>query len=357
MIGKYPKGIVIRSPDMAKQIMSNTLNITNGDSAVEIMKQANIPGVFLPWRDVLHEGPVPDQLSLEKLSEVRAQFIIERGWGVPEKIIENFIQRDNGLKSCNKYEKVILWFEHDLYDQLQILQILDWFSQNPTRGVELSTICTDRYLGMLSPEEMNGLTKYEESISESHLALSNMAWSALRSSTPEKWCKLLNIDTSILPFLEGAVVRLLEEYPSCTNGLSRTAEQTLKVISSGEKHPGKVFHGSQALEERMFLGDSSFWVILQELLNSNPPLIVYSGDKASEVIPTPKDQKVAITPAGLDVLAGKLNWFDNLNIDRWIGGVHLESTNLWCWNSRSKSIEKIIVTIQQEQQFTLISEL
>ena len=36
------------------------LNITNGDSKVEIMKQANIPGVFLPWHDILHKGPVPD---------------------------------------------------------------------------------------------------------------------------------------------------------------------------------------------------------------------------------------------------------------------------------------------------------
>lgn len=35
------------------------LNITNGDSAVEIMKAAKSEGVFLPWQDVLHDGPVP----------------------------------------------------------------------------------------------------------------------------------------------------------------------------------------------------------------------------------------------------------------------------------------------------------
>lgn len=37
--------------------MRNILNITNGDCAVEIMKKADISGVFLPWRDVLHDGP------------------------------------------------------------------------------------------------------------------------------------------------------------------------------------------------------------------------------------------------------------------------------------------------------------
>jgi Domain of unknown function (DUF1835) len=319
--------------------MSNILNITNGDSAVEIMKQANIPGVFLPWRDVLHEGPVPDNLSLEELSEVRAQFIIARGWGEPEKIIESFIQRDNELKSFNKYEKVILWFEHDLYDQLQIIQILDWFYQNTSKGIELSIICTDRYLGLLTPEEMGELIKHEEPITESHLKLSSKAWSAIRSSSPDKWFELLNIDTTVLPFLEGAVVRLLEEYPGCTNGLSRTAEQALKVISSGEKRPGKIFSGNQELEERMFLGDASFWVVLHELLKSNPPLIALPEGKEL-TLPTSNDQALTITPAGIDVLAGKLNWLEVSNIDHWIGGVHLEPTNVWCWNSISRLISK-----------------
>jgi hypothetical protein len=319
--------------------MSKILNITNGDSAVKIMKQANIPGVFLPWRDVLHEGPVPDNLSLEELSEVRAQFIIERGWVVPEKIIEDFTQRDNELKSYNNYDKVILWFEHDLYDQLQIIQILDWFSKNPTRGAELSIICTYRYLGMLTPGEMRELMKHEEPITESHFKLSSESWSALRSSSPEKWFELLNIETTVMPFLEGAVVRLLEEYPSCTNGLSRTAEQALKVVSSGEKHPGRVFGGNQELEERVFLGDTSFWVILHELLESNPALIAFPEGKKL-TFPTFKDQELTITPAGLDVLAGKMNWLDISNIDRWIGGVHLKSTNVWCWNSSSRSIKR-----------------
>jgi len=156
--------------------MGNFLNITNGDSAVEIMKEANIPGVFLPWRDVLHEGPVPEQLSLEKLSEVRAQFIIGHGWGKPENVRKSFIERDNELKSFAEYEKVILWFEHDLYDQLQLLQLLDWFHINTTGELKLTIICTDNYLGMLAPDEMKGLFEYEETVTEKHFLLANKAW-------------------------------------------------------------------------------------------------------------------------------------------------------------------------------------
>ena len=72
--------------------MDKILNITNGDSAVKIMQEAEIPGALLPWRDILHDGPVPESLSLDELSKVRAQFIVERGWGKPEHIEKGFIE-------------------------------------------------------------------------------------------------------------------------------------------------------------------------------------------------------------------------------------------------------------------------
>jgi len=319
--------------------MSNILNITNGDSAVEIMKDANIAGVFLPWRDVLHDGPVPEGLSLEELSDARARFIIERNWGEPENIRNSFIERDNELKSYGKYKKVILWFEHDLYDQLQILQILDWFNSNPVDEVELSIICTERYLGMLSPDEMKHLVKLEEPITENHLTLSSKAWSAFRTSAPEKWYDLLDLDTSTLPFLEGAIVRMLEEYPDCTTGLSRTAQQALTIISGGEKRPGRVFGCNQDLEDRVFLGDSSFWVILQEFLDSSPPLLSLPVGKKL-TLPTSPDQELSITQTGREVLAGKRSWLEIVELERYIGGVHLTPENIWCWDSASGSLSK-----------------
>lgn len=319
--------------------MKNILNITNGDSAVEIMKEADIAGVFLAWQDVLHDGPVPGNLSFEELSKVRAEFIIKRNWGTSENIRKSFIERDNELRSFGKYEKIILWFEHDLYDQLQILQILDWFHLNQTNSLKLSIICTERYLGMLTPDEMKGLVQFEEPITERHLKLSSTAWSAFRSSSPKQWHDLLNTDTSVLPFLEGAIIRMLEEYPNCSNGLSRTAQQALKIISEGEKHPGKVFSRNQESEDRKFLGDSSFWVILQELLESKPPLLSLSeGEKLA--LPSDPDQELFITPIGREVLADKRNWLEIMALERWLGGVHLTPENSWCWDPSSNTLAK-----------------
>lgn len=320
--------------------MPNILNITNGDSAVGIMRKAGIPGELLPWRDVLHEGPVPAGLSLEELSQVRADFIINRGWGSPEDIERSFVERDNLLKSSGQFRKVILWFEHDLYDQLQLLQLLDWFHQNRLKETQLSIICTDLYLGMQTPTEMAGLIKHEKPVNSQTLTLSSKAWSAFRSDTPEQWYGLLNTDTSALPFLEQAITRLLEEYPACTNGLSRTAQQVLKILGHGVMQPDVLFRRYQQSEERKFMGDASFRVILHELLGSTPALLELPAN-SELTLPPAWDQELTVTTAGKAVLAGKKNWLDFVEPDRWLGGVHLKSGNTWCWDSESGSLVRM----------------
>ncbi|MGD8570469.1 MAG: DUF1835 domain-containing protein [Gammaproteobacteria bacterium] len=320
--------------------MEKILNITNGDSAVRVMKAAQMSGDILPWRDVLHDGPVPAGLSLRELSEVRAQFIIDQGWGDPDAIRNDFATRDKQLESCDEYDKVTLWFEHDLYDQLQILQVLDWFADHPPKKARLSIICTEQYLGPSSPEQLKELVKFEEDITEHHLVVAKTAWSAFREPAPELLLKLLHDDLSILPFLEGAIIRLLEEYPNCENGLSRTAQKALELVTNGEKRPGRLFGAYQETEQRRFMGDSSFWGILHELLNSHPPLIELPPGKQL-TLPTSPDQELTITTAGREVLANRRNWLDMCSIDRWIGGVHLTPVNVWCWDAASQTLKRI----------------
>lgn len=297
--------------------MDNILNITNGDHAVSIMQAAKLPGNFLPWRDILHEGPVPQGLSLNELSRVRADFISGRGWGAKKDILKSFVERDNQLKSYVKYDKVILWFEHDLYDQLQLLQILDWFSVNGSRSFKLTMICTDQYLGECSNIEMLALRKHEKRVSSDQLKLASTAMQAFCSSTPDKLIALMNSDLSCLPFLQQALLRLAQEYPSQLNGLSRTAHQALSILGKGEMGFARLFAAYQKTESARFMGDTSFKLIIQNFLDCRPALLTQS------------DQKLSITSEGREVLAGKLSWLELYELDQWIGGVHLTRERHW----------------------------
>jgi len=70
------------------------LHIVNGDCAIQALKDSGIEGDFLSWLDVLHDEPVPEGLSLEELSEVRADFIADCDWAVLEKAKNAFQKRE-----------------------------------------------------------------------------------------------------------------------------------------------------------------------------------------------------------------------------------------------------------------------
>lgn len=314
--------------------MPNFLNITNGDCAVDIMQKAGIEGDFLPWRDVLHDGPVPKDKTLEGLSNIRAEFISSLGWGEYSQVKKGFVARDNVLKSFKDYDKVILWFEHDLYDQLQILQILDWFNQQGEHAVTLSIICTEAYLGPLTVDELIHLKRFEQPITQQHLTLASDVWSAFCESTPLALFKFLQQDLTPLPYLKDAIVRLFEEYPNHINGLSRTAVQALTLIAGGESNPYKLFALNQKQEKRVYLGDLSFWNILNDLLLAAKPLLALNkGEKLTP--PFDKSIKLSITKDGLKALNGHFNYIEHNPVNRWIGGVNINNDKPWYWNGES----------------------
>ena len=99
--------------------MPATLHITNGDS-VEL-RDTGLPDEVLTWKDVLHEGPVPAGLTLEEMRSIRAYFLAEVSGQPESELLRGLEQRDQTLARFAEFEEVVLWFEHDLYDQLQLI--------------------------------------------------------------------------------------------------------------------------------------------------------------------------------------------------------------------------------------------
>jgi hypothetical protein len=218
---------------------------------------------------------------------------------------------------------------------------LDWFNENieSENDTNLTMTCTENYLGLTTPDEMKNLVQYETPITKSQLTLASKAWLAFCADTPNQWAELLNEDTSSLPFLEGAILRQLEEYPDCKTGLSRTAYHALKIFLQGETRCGRVFGEYIKTEERCFLGDVIFWNILDEMAKANPPLLVLqNGNSLQE--PVKQKDDLVITQIGKEVLAGKVSFLDYFKVDRWIGGIHLHKNNIWCWDEDNKVLVK-----------------
>ena len=322
------------------------LHITNGDSVTPLIQKSAILGEILPWRDVLHDGPIPDNLDLQDLSQIRATFIASRGWGRKDDISASFQKRDRRLANSHQDDCVVLWFEHDLYDQLQLLQLLDWFSKQTAKHHSLYLIQVDDYLGMMNPEQIASLWDCRQPITAEQLMLGNRAWKAFRAPTPEPWAALLSQDTTALPYLGKAMVRQLEEFPAPGDGLSRTERFILTNADRGIEKPGRLFHAYQESEERKFMGDSSFWIILNELTIGPSPAL-QKDDGTDFIFPEPypqypsaafREQRLIMTETGKQLLTGEKDLIQIRPLDRWIGGTHLTNDCYWRWDQRKLSL-------------------
>ncbi|MGE5261480.1 MAG: DUF1835 domain-containing protein [Actinomycetota bacterium] len=314
------------------------LIITNGDAAGELLRRAISGAEVLPWRDVLHEGPVPQTKTLAELTAIRAIYLADRGWGERDEIAANLQARDRGLARASHFDRVVLWFEHDLYDQLQLLQILDWFSQE--EPPELLLVQASEFLGRQTEDEIEALRVSEQPVTQEQLALAAEAWAAFRAPTPEPWQALLGGDLSPLPFLDAAVRRMLEELPG-RDGLSRSERQILTGLASGITAPPALFVAVQRTEQAVFMGDWSFWGLLDGLALARVPLIEgladtpFGPERASLASPY-FQSRLALTAFGEAVLEGREDNAALNRIDRWWGGTHLANDALWRFDAETE---------------------
>jgi hypothetical protein len=305
---------------------ATALVVTNGDSAAGTLRQAGLVDANLViWRDMLHCGPVP-ALPADALREVRAGYLVAAGLADPDRVSVQLAERDALLEGHDGLFS--LWFEADLYDQLQLIEIL---ARLPDRGVEaaaISLVCVGEHpgrfhfggLGELAADQLAELAPTARPLTAAALALASSAWAAFRSPTPEGLCRFgpaVRRDRRTLAgqaelrFLAGAFDRLAREYPSTRDGLSLTERRMLAGAADGPVGRIDLFSYSWALEPRPFQGDTPYFALMHELAAEDRPFLTLA------------DGQIRLTEEGRRVLAGEVDRFELGGIDRWIGGVHL----------------------------------
>jgi hypothetical protein len=312
------------------------LHITNGESVTGTFRQVRFPGTYLAWNDVLHDGPVPQTATLSELSDIRAQALASFGWSGPENPRASFAARDRTLQDFRKHQDVVLWFEHDLYDQLQLIQLLDWFEQQDLEGINLDLIQINSYpgvrpfygLGQLSGPQLARLFPMRKRVTQAQRSIATEAWRAFRAEDPTDLAAISQQKIDEMPFLAAALVRFLEEYPGTTDGLSRTERQVLQAAAAGKRKRADIYMESRKHEDVPW-GDLSVYLRLVWLAAGPNPALVES----------PKNE-FAITDAGQQLLEGKADWIKlQGGIDRWLGGVHLTGDQpKWRWDREKKAL-------------------
>jgi DNA-binding transcriptional MerR regulator len=325
------------------------LHVTNGESAGNTLRQTWLGGAVLPWQDVLHEGPVP-AVPRAELLQVRAAFLSECGWGPRGAIRSSLERRDQQLRNALlDGRRLVLWFEHDLYDQLQLLDVL---ATAHDVGGSLEMVVVDAFpgkpsfrgLGELTADELETLWPNRHAPTRETLAQAAAAWDAFRAPQPVELADLAVRVPRELPFLAAAVRRLLEELPATSDGLSGTERNALQAVAGGAGTPSAAFIAAQELEDAPFLGDAWFYRALSSLGRGRARLLeTQAGEPLPEPPPLSDGQlfarlRLRLTDDGVRVLQGDADRVDLLGVDRWIGGTHVTAESGWRWDRAARKL-------------------
>lgn len=302
------------------------LHIRPGDDILPKLKEAGLPGEFIRWADALCQGPAPAGLPPEERRTLRARFAAENGYLPFDKALPFLAEQDQNLERFREHDRVLLWFEHDLFCQINLIYLLDWFSQQKLGKTKLFLICIGKHLGHLSGEELTQLFGTEHEVTAAELDLARRAWSAFCSPDPTGIERLLRDGTAPLPFLHDALLRHLQEFPSRKNGLNLTEQWALEVIASGENRPDRIFREVNRREKVFWMTDLIFYAALKRLTAGPSPLLT-------------TEPMFEVTGSGRAVLAGDADSIGLNGIDRRLGGVHLHgSESAWRWDQDDQQL-------------------
>jgi hypothetical protein len=289
------------------------------------------------WCDPLAEGPVPGGISEDQLLRIRAAFLAPLTPDDVDDVAADLHGWRTAVDNHGAYDELVLWFEHDLFDQLNLIQLLPWIRDRLPVSKPVSLICIGSFpgrpdfkgLGELTPEELAPLLDTRVRISNAQYDLARRAWLAFRAPTPERLDQLRREDTSALPYLASALTRILQEFPWTSDGLSRTERRLLALASEGVGL-WKAFPRMHEGEQFYYVSDGTMASMAETLARISPALLILDVSASSEHV---LRGTVALTDSGRSVLAGQLDRVAACGIDRWLGGVHLQGRrDVWRWD-------------------------
>jgi len=321
--------------------MPGALHISNGDAT-------DVPGTGLArrvvyWRDILHEGPVPEVAPAE-LRRIRAGYLAGHEGAERAGTMRQFTERDEALEA-NRDGEYVLWFEADLYDQLQVAEILARLADLGVPAGRVTLICIGEHagiarfggLGELTARQLRELpqTNACARLTPDALELATRAWAAFRAPSPEGLGAIAAARLGELRFLGEAFDRLSREYPATRDGLSLTERRVLAAVADGAPVAGAAFVRAGGRETRSYMGDTTCFARMDRLADGPHPLLRLDPPGP----PAGRTTGVRLTGTGARVLAGEADQIALNGIDRWIGGVHLQGHHVpWRWDDGTETI-------------------
>lgn len=306
--------------------MSSLLHITNGDAFTERLGTLQLKGDVITWREMLCEGKTLTNVGSENFWKTRFEFLnknykVSKSW-----FIEKTLKEYRSLCNHKQQNHIVLWFEYDLFCQINMLAVLSWLKAN-RKYAEISLVCSgkeddsDRLYALNDLNDAQLLKLYENRtiLSQDDIEYADYVWQLYCSDNPMRLENLKDFDNYQFKYLSGAIQSHLHRFPSIKNGLNEMENNILKLALEERPTSKKSFLATILKNQgTLGFGDSQYDRALNRLRplfsSLNPVRLTKTGkqilDNQTSYYSAIQDENVYLGGAL------KYNFLYNTNTDR-----------------------------------------
>lgn len=274
---------------------SSILHITNGDSCTNYLKSLHFEGNFITWREMLCEGKTSIDVGSESFWKTRFDFL-KSYYKVTKKTFIDFTLKEYRTLCQTKGQKeIVLWFEYDLFCQINMIAILSWIKRF-RKGEKVTLVCSGDVegsakklaLGELTPEQIQQHFENRIELSIDDIEYADYVWQLYCSDSPLR-LETVNQFNPANPFyyLDDALNMHLKRFPSIENGLNVVENYIIQTAAETQpKSKNQLIGNLLKNQEVLGFGDLQYALKLEKLktlfTSFHPVKLSRKGKKAFE---------------------------------------------------------------------------
>lgn len=231
--------------------MSSLLHITNGDAFTQRLSTLHLKGDVITWREMLCEGKTLTNVGSENFWKTRFEFLNKNYKVSKSSFIEKTLKEYRSLCNHKQQDSIVLWFEYDLFCQINMLAVLSWLKAN-RKYANISLVCSGKEdssdalyaLNELSNEQLLKLYENRVVLTQDDIEYADYIWQLYCSDNPMRLENIKDYQNYQFDYLADAITSHLQRFPSIKNGLNQMENNILELAENQELLSKKEFIGA-----------------------------------------------------------------------------------------------------------------
>jgi hypothetical protein len=209
----------------------STAHLRCGDDLRDRLPASGWEGEYLAFADPVCVGPVGEGELMAYLGQ-RARFIALHAGVDAGQARLRLGAEYAALNGLARFDRVLMWFEHDLWDQAALIRVLSILAGRAALSGRLFLMPADgkRPFAALSDAELAALEP--QPLTPLQAELGAEAWEAFAAPDPTALDRLSRRALA-LPHLAAAMRRHLQDLPWRSDGLALSERQMLRAVADG----------------------------------------------------------------------------------------------------------------------------